>query len=94
MPHKIYGAKLVENVIQALAFIHIAEVAMRVKHMTEGLLIPAHQVHDELIYVVDENVAEQVRDLVVQEMSKSPVWMRDAPLAAEGHIGVTYGDTK
>jgi len=94
MTHKIYGAKLVENVVQALAFIHIAEVAMRVKHMTEGLLIPAHQVHDELLYVVDENLAEQVRDLVVQEMSKSPVWMPTAPLAAEGNIGVTYGDTK
>jgi len=94
MPHKIYGAKLVENVIQALAFIHIAEVAIKVKRMTEGLLIPAHQVHDELLYVVDEAVAKQVKQLVVQEMSKAPVWMRGAPLAAEGHIGVTYGDTK
>ena len=94
MIHKIYGAKLVENVCQALAFIHIAEVAMKVKHMTEGQLIPAHQVHDELLYVVDEGIAEPVRDLVVREMSKSPVWMSNAPLAAEGHIGVTYGDTK
>ena len=94
MPHKLYGAKLVENVVQALAFVHIAEVAMRVKHMTEGQLMPAHQVHDELLYVVDERHAEQVRDLVVAEMSKPPTWMPTAPLAAEGHIGVTYGDTK
>ena len=91
-PIHVYGAKLVENVIQALAFIHLKEVALRVKDMTSGLLLPAHQVHDELIYVVDEGLAEMTRDLVVREMSKPPKWMPRAPLAAEGHIGPTYGD--
>ena len=67
---------------------------MRVKKMTDGLLIPVHQVHDELLYVVPENIAEQVRDLVVAEMAKAPIWLPDAPLAAEGHIGETYGDAK
>lgn len=93
-PHRIYGAKIVENVVQALAFVHIMEVAMRVKRLTDGLLMPAHQIHDELLYVVDEALAEQVVKLVVAEMSRSPMWMPEAPLAAEGHIGVTYGDTK
>ena len=87
---KIYGAKLVENVIQALAFLHITETAMRVKHLTQGLLLPAHQVHDELVFVVDEHLAEQVRDLVILEMSKSPEWMPGVPLAAEGRIAETY----
>jgi hypothetical protein len=94
IPHKLYGAKVVENECQALAFIHIEEVAMRVMDLTEGLLWPAHQVHDELIYVVDEHLAELVRDLVVAEMSKSPEWLPNVPLAAEGHIGLSYGDTK
>lgn len=93
-PHYVYGAKLVENVIQALAFIHIIEVALRVYDMTHGLLWPAHQVHDELLYVVDDHLAEMVRDLVVREMSKAPDWMPLAPLAAEGKIGQSYGDTK
>lgn len=92
--HRIYGAKLVENVIQALAFVHIKQVAMRVRKMTEGLLLPAHQVHDELIYVVDENLAEQVSRLVVDEMSKAPEWMPHVPLAAEAHIGPSYGAAK
>jgi hypothetical protein len=91
---RIYGAKLTENLVQALAFIHISEVAMRVKHITEGQLYPAHQVHDELLYVVDENMAELVRDVVVQEMAKPPVWMPDAPLAAEGNFGHTYFHAK
>lgn len=94
MIYGLYGPKLVENVIQALAFVHIMEVALRVKKQSQGLLVPAHQVHDELIYIVDEKVAEQVKDYVIAEMSKPPTWMLDAPLAAEGNIGVTYGDTK
>ena len=94
IPQKIYGAKLVENQCQALAFVHIADVAMRVMKMTEGLLWPAHQVHDELIYVVEEKIAEDVRDIVVKEMAKSPEWLPEAPLAAEGGIGESYGDVK
>lgn len=94
IPHKVYGAKIVENECQALAFVHITEVAMRVMKLTEGLLWPAHQIHDELVYVVQEHLAEQVRDLVVEEMAKPPAWLPDVPFAAEGHIGQTYGDTK
>jgi DNA polymerase I-like protein with 3'-5' exonuclease and polymerase domains len=93
-PHRIYGAKIVENVVQALAFIHIMETAKRVKHLTHGLLMPKHQVHDELIYIVPESSAEMAKKLVVREMSRPPEWMPDAPLAAEGHIGRTYYDAK
>jgi DNA polymerase len=90
----LYGAKLVENVIQALAFVHIMDVAKRVYEITNGYLWPAHQVHDELVYVTDEQLAEQVSELVVKEMSVAPWWMPTAPLAAEGHIGDSYGDLK
>lgn len=89
-----YGAKIVENVVQAIAFVHIMEVAKRVAHMTQYQLLMAHQVHDELIYVEDEKLAPQIVTLVVQEMSKSPWWMPDAPLAAEGGFGVSYGEAK
>lgn len=89
--HKIYGAKIVENIVQALAFVHIVEVAVRVMKMTEGLLWPAHQVHDELVYVVPDHLAEQLKTLVVGEMSKPPKWLPDAPFAAEGKITQTYG---
>lgn len=91
---KIYGAKLVENECQSLAFLHIGEVAMRVKKMTDNLLIPVHQIHDELLYVVPEKIAEQCKRLVVDEMARPPAWLPDAPLAAEGGIGETYGDVK
>jgi DNA polymerase len=93
-PHSLYGAKVVENVIQALAFIHIMETAIRVKHLTNGLLMPVHQVHDELVYIEDDSIAEMVKRLVVREMSRPPSWMPQAPLAAKGHIGQTYLDAK
>jgi DNA polymerase I-like protein with 3'-5' exonuclease and polymerase domains len=88
---KIYGAKLVENVVQALAFVHIMEVAKRVLDRTG--IYPAHQVHDELIYIVKEEDADMLMRLVIDEMSKSPKWMPHVPLAAEGHVGLSYGDT-
>jgi DNA polymerase len=91
---RLYGPKVVENVVQAMAFVHIMDVARKVKAMTRGMLLPAHQIHDELLYVVPEHQAEKVRDLVVREMAKSPPWMPDAPLAAKGKIGRTYADTK
>jgi hypothetical protein len=93
-PQGLYGAKLVENECQSLAFVHIVEVALRVADLTEGLLWPAHQNHDDLIYVVPEKLAEQAKTLIIQEMSKSPVWLPEAPLAAEGRIGESYGSAK
>lgn len=92
--NRLYGAKLIENIIQALAFIHISEVAIRVKRMTQGLLMPAHQVHDELIYVEDEHLAQQIALLVQREMAIPPFWMPNAPLAAESGVGDSYGDAK
>ena len=91
---RLYGAKVVENECQSLAFLHIAETAMRVKKLTDGELLPCHQIHDELLYCIPETMGEKVRKLVVQEMSRSPAWLPDAPLSAEGHIGETYGGTK
>ena len=91
---KIYGAKLIENICQALSFIHIMETAKRVKRITNGRFMPVHQVHDELIYIVDEDEADWCGQLVSQEMSVSPIWMPEIPLAAEAHVGPNYGAAK
>jgi DNA polymerase I-like protein with 3'-5' exonuclease and polymerase domains len=91
---KLYGAKFVENMIQALAFMLITDVDLRVKKLTKGAVELALQVHDELIYVVPERVAEDLKKVVIEEMSRRPSWLPTLPLAAEGHIGRSYGDAK
>jgi hypothetical protein len=90
----LYGAKLIENITQALAFCHIIEADQRVVALTKGLLPLAHQVHDELIYVVKKDLAEPVLALVKREISRKPSWMPWLPLAASGGIGDSYATAK
>jgi DNA polymerase I-like protein with 3'-5' exonuclease and polymerase domains len=94
----LYGAKTLENIIQALAFIQIMEAGRRIKHRSLNewgyALMPAHQVHDELIYVVPDELDEITLKLACEEISRKPWWMPEAPLAAEGGIGQSYGEAK
>jgi DNA polymerase I-like protein with 3'-5' exonuclease and polymerase domains len=54
----------------------------------------AHQVHDDLVYIVPEQRAEEFATLLQHEMSKSRSWYSDLPLAAETGIGPSYGEAK
>jgi DNA polymerase I-like protein with 3'-5' exonuclease and polymerase domains len=70
------------------------ECAVRIFDASLATLWPAHQVHDELIYIVPEDMGDQVGKMVAAEFSKSPTWLPDAPLGAEHHIGPSYGEAK
>lgn len=94
MKKYLYGSKLIENICQALAFVHIMQADLRIKRATQGLLNLALQVHDELIYVVPEHLAQPVLDLTIQEISRVPDWLPAIPLAAEGSFGISYGACK
>lgn len=88
----IYGGKLLENIIQALARIIIMECALRVRRrMKLGFNL---QVHDELAYVVPEAAAEAVLEVLIEEMRVRPRWDMNWPLDAEGDIATSYGDAK
>ena len=88
----IYGGKLLENIIQALARIIIMDCALRVRRRL-GLSFKL-QVHDELAYVVPEDVAQSVLDVLLEEMRVRPSWDMDWPLDAEGDIAASYGEAK
>lgn len=90
----LYGAKFVENFIQAMDFMHVMEADARVATATDGLIELAHQVHDELIYVVENRHADAVGDLVARELARSPAYWPDIPLAAERGWAQTYGGIK
>lgn len=91
-PKYLYGGKMLENIVQALARICVMDAAVRVRKRTGEDL--ALQVHDELVYVVDEDTAEGLLKIVREEMCRRPSWGPDIPLDAEGDIAETYGDAK
>ncbi len=87
----IHAGLLCENLNQWLAREIITEQAMRLrKRGLPGVM----QVHDELVFVVKESEADAARLVIAEEMSKSPVWWPNLPVACETGVGATYGDAK
>jgi len=64
-------------------------------HTAFGKQYPlAHSVHDELVYVVKDQDADEILDTVQTRMRQSPDWWPELPTWSEGDIGQTYGDAK
>jgi DNA polymerase III epsilon subunit-like protein len=94
-PQRIYGGKLMENIVQALARILIMDTALRVQKRLEKHNIWLNlQVHDELVYVVPKRYSYVVKELLMEEMVFTPDWAKGWPLAAEVGSGSSYGDAK
>ena len=98
-PKHLYGAKLLENIIQSLARIVVMNAAIEVRRKLKTMGLEKDiwlnlQVHDELIYVVPDELAPVVKRLVLHEMCVRPTWGQTIPLAAEGAIGQSYGEAK
>jgi len=92
---KIFGGKLLENIVQALARIVVMDAAVRLRKPLKLLDVQlAGQVHDELIYSVPQDIAHVVKQRVLDEMSTAPNWAVGLPLSAEADIGPSYGDAK
>lgn len=89
---KLFGGKLTENVVQALARIVVMENMLTI-HRELGLQ-PVLQVHDELDYVVPERDAESLAEQIKKIMSVPPSWAPGLPVAVEIHWGPTFGDCK
>ena len=83
---KIYGAKLVENVVQALARTLMAEwmlaISKRYKIVTTT--------HDEVVYLAPEPEADQALKFGLSIMKSPPAWCSGLPLDAEGGYAANY----
>jgi len=92
---KIYGAAMLENIIQFLARIIQMNAALRLKATKVPFLRIAHTVHDELIFVVPDKYVDAAKKIVHAEMVKIPSWL-DAPGLLKASIGSAqaYGDAK
>lgn len=88
----IWGGKLFENIIQALARNVVMENMLRIYN--ELGLRPALQVHDELDYVVLLSEVESATARIRSIMTAPPHWMAALPVDVEIHAGPTFGDCK
>jgi DNA polymerase len=99
-PVKLYGGKLVENIVQALArivvFDQMAKIdqQMRQRDRTDGRYRTVLTVHDEVVCIVPEAQEQWCKDLMVHEMSIPPRWCTDLPVSCECESGNNYADAK
>lgn len=99
MRHRIYGAKLLENIVQFLARIVVMNAALRIRD--RGKYTPYQhafrfvlQAHDELVFIVPNELLDEAKLVIHQEMVRRPSWAVDLPLVAEIGTGDSYGNAK
>jgi len=86
---RIYGGKVTENIVQALASIVIREqMAKAGQHFKV-----AFQVHDEIIISVPEANLQADQAKLETIMTTPPKWAPDLPVACESGAADNYGDT-
>ena len=86
----LYGAKIVENLVQGVARIVMSDAMLRVQKRYKIV----HTAHDELVCLVPEQEAESGLAWVLDNMTREPRFLRGIPLAAEGGYDVSYGKAK
>jgi len=85
---KTYGARLTENIVQALARIVIVEQMLEVQRLPEVQVVL--QVHDEIISIASNLGADETLDKILAIMKTPPTWCSDLPLDAEGGYSQRY----
>lgn len=84
---KIYGGKVTENIVQALAAYLIRQQMVRV-----GEHYPVvFQVHDEIVTLVPENDVARASSVLQSVMTTPPDWAPDLPVACEIGYSRSYG---
>lgn len=87
----IYGGKLTENVVQALARIVMTTAELRIaKHGITAAL----SVHDELVYVIKEAQVAAFVPALRKALTAPVKWMPGLPVNCEIGVGDNYGDAK
>lgn len=90
----IYGGKVFQSAVQGGARdIFSRAIAQIARQLPYGCYI-AGVVHDEGLFVVPDNYVDEVKALVRREMTTSPWWAPDLPLAVDIDVGTIYGEIK
>jgi DNA polymerase len=100
---KIYGGKIVENIVQALARIVVMDQTLVITEWCAKKASTAAagqeyrvvlSVHDEVVSVVPTQDAVECLEFTNWALRQPPKWMPNLPLFSEGGIGARYGDAK
>lgn len=95
---RIYSGKIDENIVQAIArdvvAYHLLEFLRHPRVVAMGITVPALLVHDEIVFIANEEHAEEALEIMLDTMKRSPPWWPDIVLWAEGDIGDRYGEAK
>lgn len=87
----IYGGKLTENVVQALARIVMTTAELRI---AKAGITAALSVHDELVYVIREDQVNDFAPALRMALTAPVKWMPELPVNCEIGIGDNYGEAK
>lgn len=87
---KIYGAKVVENVVQALARIIVMDQTIEINKYLPVVL----SVHDEAVTVTGADDGKDATAFMLGAMRVPPIWGLDLPLNSEGGFHRSYGKAK
>ena len=99
-PNKIYGGKVIENVVQALARIVVFDQMAKIDQELRKRDTPEERyrvvltVHDEVVCIVPDHYAADCEELMLWHMSIAPKWCADLPVACEAGSGLNYAECK
>jgi DNA polymerase bacteriophage-type len=82
-----WGGSIVENIVQAISRDILCEAIRELELVNIHTVL---HVHDEIVCVVDEHIADAALTVITHYMPDPPEWGAGLPLAAEGHIGERY----
>jgi DNA polymerase len=84
---KLYGGKIVENLIQSMCRELLAEALVQAEDCG---LAPVLHVHDEIVCEVPASDADDGAEALHHIMTTVPEWAEGFPLGAAGHVGRRY----
>jgi DNA polymerase len=85
---KLYGAKFVENIVQAVARDIMVDAMIKLE--ASGFPI-SFSVHDEIICEVDESLTTPEKIKEFEEIMRTPPdWAKGVPLEVEGYVAQRY----
>jgi DNA polymerase len=87
----IYGGKLTENVVQALARIVMTTAELR---LARAGVKAALSVHDELVFVIKKDQVNRFVPALRKALTAKVPWMPELPVNCEIGVGDNYGDAK